>query len=280
MDLGLPGGRVLGWAEFGDPAGPPVVFLHGTPGSRLSRPDDSALSGVRLITLDRPGYGRSDSVRRSTLLGVADDVGALMTSLGIERFGVAGFSGGAPYALACGVRFAHRLTGVAVAGCTGPYRELGTVRGRQRLLTWTLRYVPGSGRRYVARAAQWYAEDPVRRHRQLLAAGNDPWLPPDEESNREGARQGAAGLINDWLATDVRSWRFKLRDVPCRVLIWVGRSDPGRAVADAPLIAARLQDAEIRVSEAAGHTPSPADWQETLAWLTPRSSAVDAGGPQ
>src|SRR5688572_8548642 len=131
MDLVLPGGRVLSWAEFGDPAGLPVVFLHGTPGSRLSRPDEQALSGIRLITMDRPGYGRSDPVERSTLLGVADDVGALTTALGIERFGVAGFSGGAPYALACGVRLAHRLTGVAAVALTGPYRELGTVRGRQ-----------------------------------------------------------------------------------------------------------------------------------------------------
>ena len=42
------------------------------------------------------------------------------------------------------------------------------------------------------------------RHRQLLADGKDRWMSPDEDSNREGARQGAAGLVNDWLATDLR----------------------------------------------------------------------------
>ena len=36
-------------------------------------------------------------------------------------FGVIGFSGGAPYAVACGARFPHRLTGVVAAGFTGPY---------------------------------------------------------------------------------------------------------------------------------------------------------------
>lgn len=268
MDFGLPDGRVLGWAEYGDPAGPPVVYLHGTPGSRLSRPDDTALRGVRLITLDRPGYGRSTPARRPRLFGVADDIEALITSLGIERFGVAGFSGGAPYAMACGARFPHRLTGVVAAGFTGPYRELGTVRGRQRLHAWALRAVPGLGRRYLTRASAWYAQDPVKQHRQLLADGKDRWMPPGEESNREGARQGAAGLVNDWLATDIRSWGFRLRDVPCRVLIWAGRHDAGRAVPDAPLIAARLPDAEIRISEDAGHTPSPADWRHMLAWST------------
>jgi len=266
MDFALPDGRVLGWAEYGDPAGAPVVYLHGTPGSRLSRPADTALDGVRLITLDRPGYGRSTSVRRPSLLGVADDIAVLMTSLGVERFGVAGFSGGAPYAVACGARFSHRLTGVVAAGFTGPDRELGTIRGRERLHVWALRTVPGFGRRYVTRAAGWYAEDPVLRHRQLLAGGKDRWMSPDEDSNREGARQGAAGLVNDWLATDIRSWGFRLRDVPCRVLVWAGRHDPGRAVPDAPLIAARLPNAEMRISEDAGHTPSPADWRYLLAW--------------
>ena len=50
--------RKLGYAEFGDPAGQPVVFLHGWCGSRLTRhPDDQLTASlrVRLITVDRPG---------------------------------------------------------------------------------------------------------------------------------------------------------------------------------------------------------------------------------
>ncbi|SNT51768.1 Pimeloyl-ACP methyl ester carboxylesterase [Asanoa hainanensis] len=268
MDFALPDNRVLGWAEYGDPAGAPVVFLHGTPGSRLSRPDDGALAGIRLITVDRPGYGRSTPARRPTLLGVADAIGALTTSLGIERFGVVGFSGGAPYAVACGARFPHRLTGVVTAGFTGPYRELGTVRGWQRLQTWAVCTIPGLGRRYVTRAAAWYAEDPLKQHRALLASGQDTWIQRGDESNLEGARQGAAGLVNDWLATDIRRWGFRLRDVRCRTLVWAGRHDAGRAVPDAPLIAARMPDAEVRIGEDTAHTPSPADWREMLTWVT------------
>jgi len=46
--------------DVGDPAGAPVLYLHGTPDSRLSRhPDDglAAAAGARLLALDRPGYG-------------------------------------------------------------------------------------------------------------------------------------------------------------------------------------------------------------------------------
>jgi len=54
-------GRRLAYAVWGDPAGFTVVVLHGTPGCRLNRyPDERALAaaGIRVITYDRPGYGR------------------------------------------------------------------------------------------------------------------------------------------------------------------------------------------------------------------------------
>ena len=57
-----PDGRTLAVAEWGDPAGFPIVAIHGTPGSRLGRwrdPSIYARAGVRRITFDRAGYGQS-----------------------------------------------------------------------------------------------------------------------------------------------------------------------------------------------------------------------------
>src|SRR5258708_19823962 len=50
-------GRALGYAEFGDPAGKPVFFFHGLPGSRLQRyPDDPTAipSRPRTTPITRP----------------------------------------------------------------------------------------------------------------------------------------------------------------------------------------------------------------------------------
>ncbi len=59
----LPDGRRLGYAEYGDPDGKPVILLHGNPNSRLLyglMPDCPFRPGLHLIAPDRPGYGLSD----------------------------------------------------------------------------------------------------------------------------------------------------------------------------------------------------------------------------
>src|SRR5258708_39763676 len=53
------GERQVAWASWGDPAGRPLMLVHGTPGSRLDRDPDSGHYERRLahvVTFDRPGY--------------------------------------------------------------------------------------------------------------------------------------------------------------------------------------------------------------------------------
>src|SRR5262249_53252312 len=96
-------GRWLSYDDVGDLSGAPVVYLHGCPDCRLTRhPDDGAAAraGVRLIAVDRPGYGSSDEDEGADENALALDVIALADALGIERFAVFGWSAGGPGALA------------------------------------------------------------------------------------------------------------------------------------------------------------------------------------
>ena len=57
--------RVVGFAEYGDSNGVPVITCHGGPGSRLSpkrNAEEAAAAGFRLIGIDRPGYGESSAL--------------------------------------------------------------------------------------------------------------------------------------------------------------------------------------------------------------------------
>jgi pimeloyl-ACP methyl ester carboxylesterase len=97
----LPDGRRLAFAEYGPRDGAPGIVLSGMPGSRLAPawafPEGLlADRGVRLVGVDRPGYGRSDPNPRMTALGVAEDAGVLCAAVGLDRLAVLGISVGAP----------------------------------------------------------------------------------------------------------------------------------------------------------------------------------------
>src|SRR5579884_1106386 len=111
--LRLRDGRALGYAEAGASAGTPVIHCHGEPSSRLEVllfAEVAASLGVRLIGLDRPGFGRSDLKPGWQMLDWPDDVAEVADQLGIDRFAVTGFSGGGPFVLACAYKIPHRLT--------------------------------------------------------------------------------------------------------------------------------------------------------------------------
>ncbi|KAL2693597.1 hypothetical protein Neosp_000157 [[Neocosmospora] mangrovei] len=55
--------RLISWAEFGSPNGRPIIYLHGTPSSRLECAEfhqELHDRNIRLIAPDRPGFGRSE----------------------------------------------------------------------------------------------------------------------------------------------------------------------------------------------------------------------------
>jgi pimeloyl-ACP methyl ester carboxylesterase len=92
-------GRTLAYAETGDPDGAPVFYFHGLPGSRSdfdTSIGQEALPGasVRLIGVDRPGFGASDFQPGRRYDDWPADVATVADELGIDRFGVLGYSAG------------------------------------------------------------------------------------------------------------------------------------------------------------------------------------------
>jgi pimeloyl-ACP methyl ester carboxylesterase len=121
-------GRTLCFAEWGDLTGFPVFALHGTPGGRLNRhPDETkfADAGARVITYDRPGYGRSDRHRGRAVIDCVADVVAIADALGVESFAVTGGSGGGPHALAVAARLPDRVVRARCDVGVAPYPAEG-----------------------------------------------------------------------------------------------------------------------------------------------------------
>ena len=120
------GDRVLRVREAGDLDGSPIIYFHGTPGSRLDivwGDDKAAEHHVRLVTFDRPGYGGS-SVSPFGLTAVGEVACQIADELGVTRFASFGMSGGGPFSLATAAVAPDRVTVVGVASGVGPIMEV------------------------------------------------------------------------------------------------------------------------------------------------------------
>src|SRR3954465_7161867 len=114
--------------EAGDPDGLPVVVHHGTPASGLLYAVHVELAreqGIRLIGYDRPGYGPSDRHIGRSVADAASDVSAIADSLGLDRYGSWGISGGGPHVLACAALCDERLVAAASLAAVAPYGAQG-----------------------------------------------------------------------------------------------------------------------------------------------------------
>ena len=120
----LSDGRLLSWCEYGTPDGTPVFYFHGIPGSRVDNrliTDAIAAEGLRLIAVDRPGFGRSSPVvGRRSYFGWADDVESLANLLDIGRFAALAYSAGGPYALATCMALDGRVARVEIVSGVAP----------------------------------------------------------------------------------------------------------------------------------------------------------------
>ena len=109
------------WEECGNPAGIPVLFLHGGPGAGLSphhrRFFDPA--SYRIVLFDQRGAGQSTPLgefRQNSTQLLIRDIEQLRVQLGIDRWLVFGGSWGSTLALAYGQAHAERCLGFVLRG--------------------------------------------------------------------------------------------------------------------------------------------------------------------
>ena len=275
----LEDGRTLAFAECGDLSGKPVFFFQGTPSTRLFHPDGalSARMGARVITVDRPGFGRSSFQPGRTLLDWPGDVLALADHLGIGRFAVAGISGGGPYAAACAYRIPDRLTRVAILGCFGPVAlaEMTSGMPRERLLAlWLVRHAP-----WILRPLFWLFRHPGRNTERFLARYTAHNPPADRtfldrpdvrarmvDNYREAARQGVRGFAWEVIVV-TRPWGFRLEEIRVPVHIWHGDQDSSTPLAMAEAMAQAIPHSCLTVLPGEGHFLVFGHWEAILADL-------------
>ena len=170
--ISLRDGRRLGYRETGVRDGAPVLYFHGALGSRLewpASPTAAAEAKVRLIAIDRAGYGCSDPLPRHTLAQSVDDVRQLADALGMARFRVVAWSAGTVYAMACAVRMPERIVRLDLVGAAVPEKYPEGRADRDRSLAFfagLAQWAPGTAyalmRRIIVRREaepEWFEQE-------------------------------------------------------------------------------------------------------------------------
>ena len=282
ISISLCDGRTLAYAEYGNPCGKPVFFFHGTPGSRFFHPPDeiTARLNVRLICADRPGFGESTFQPGRCFLDWPADIAQLAQYLGIDRFAVAGHSGGGPYVLACAYAIPEHVIAAAVISGTGPVNLPSSTDGMTPLNKFGFKfgqYLPWViGRPLIWLLFRERCADPAKaldRKIGIRPPADDELIARPEvrqvclQSEVEAFRQGLKGL--GW---DVRlithPWEFRLEEIKSPVYLWHGTVDNMASISTTQYMAQKIPHGKLTICEGEGHLLLFPHWEEILTQLT------------
>lgn len=263
----LKDGRLIGYAEYGDPNGAPIFYFHGFPGSRLEAGcfhNAAVANHYRLIGIDRPGMGMSSIDPNRSILSWATDIGNVADYLGIDKFSVIGHSGGGAFVAACAYVMPQRLNGAAIvsgmAPLDNPESKIGMARG-QRVTSKLIQAMP------------WLTTIMMNITRKILKSSNKKMLEnmlkqlPEVDQNifrdseygpmlisntLEAFRQGIAGSAQE-MKLLFKPWGFKLEDIRCPVTVWQGALDTQAPISHAKIYAHLIPGAQLEIIENEGH---------------------------
>lgn len=234
-DLDDGAGNRLRVREWGPLDGDVVVFHHEIRGCGLSVPGGWSTPdalGIRVITVERPGYGCSTGTPGRRVVDAAGWTRRVADRLGLDEFALLGRSGGAPHAAAAAAVLGERVRRLCLTSGLGPdelpgFDPAAGMVAAQRHEIACARVGETSLRTFID-------EQPSPSSPE----GLDPFSPSDVEvlgrgdvriedqaRHRESLRQGTDGWVHDDLALFHHPWGFDLAAITAPTLLLYGLDD-------------------------------------------------------
>jgi pimeloyl-ACP methyl ester carboxylesterase len=271
-------GARLHYVEAGAATDPPIILIHGNPGSvrDFDRLIPVLASGHRVIAIDRPGHGYSDrpDVRAATPTAQARQLHSALEQLGVRRPILVGHSWGGALALAYALEFPGDVAGLALLGTRaypfdGPPDPIYTLLRRPivgPLLSHTLAPIFARGMLEAKLAAAYH---PDTLERDALDIAQALWMRPGE--------LGAMVWDTHLLHTEAAAMapRYSMIGIPVMLLV----GDVDELLPESQQLATQLPNAWIEVVPRTGHylpRNRVAEVQRTVAVLEARTRATTA----
>jgi pimeloyl-ACP methyl ester carboxylesterase len=279
--LRLPDGRRVSYRIYGAPDGIPVLALHGTPGAHLKYAvahDVSVQLGLKLIAVDRWGYGETEVHRKPSLAAFADDMQAAADALQLQRFAVLGISGGGPYAAAVAAALPDRVSAVALVSPVGPIAGVENpprLDAMHQISFRLLPRIPGAISlvfRLFRQVALYAPSASVR-----LAAGRglsaDREIVADQVFANDLGRAFAVGLATSSRGPVIdmqlfaAPWDIDLKSIVCPAQIWIGEQDRNVPIAAVEALAGAIPSAQLTQLGPHGHYWIARNYPQILQWV-------------
>jgi pimeloyl-ACP methyl ester carboxylesterase len=276
--------RVVGLYEYGDSSGAPMFVFHGVPacGAGFGWADAPARArGLRLLAPDRPGVGLTTPLADWSVSDYPAMVDELADVLGVERFGVWGYSGGGPYAVAVAALRPDRVTALAVAagmGEIGAGAAIDDFEKTDRQLLALSASHPALARAVMGatrRLARLRPSSAVKSFAKQLSDGDRSVLEqlgtPAEAIAlfTQAFLRGARGVVDDYRAIG-QPWGVDLGTITAPTRVFQGTADTMVPSRHAEGLAARIPGAELVTWPGEGHLGTITHVEEILDWLVPR----------
>jgi len=277
----VPGTSRVVAADVEGPAdGTPIVLVHGTPDSRLARHPDASIAaglGVRLIAVDRPGFGLTTADPDATPSGFAADVTALLDHLGIASAQLLAWSAGTIWALGAAAAAPARVCSVTAVGGLVPFEAFSDPAVREAAGDARAGMIETAEELGSTVAAAMIAPllvpDPVTPEAALehRAEAGDTAVSavPSADVQMAAAicdavRAGRAGLVRD-VTVQLAPSGVDLGGIAVPVTLVTGTHDTICPPAFAQWYAARLARSAVDIVPDAGHGLLLSHWHDLLA---------------
>ena len=231
----LPGVRLLYRDSGGD--GPAVVFLHANTGTSESwepQFDHLITRGFRVVAFDRRGRGGSIPVAETGPQpgSVGEDLAALVSHLGLQRFVLVGIAGGGFQALDYAAWQPGQLRGLVIVASNGSISEPEMQAAYKQLHA---PFIDDTNRHFLEVSPTYRLQNPD---------GLKRWIELEDHSRSQHQPLQALREPNTFA---------KLATIRCRALVVSGCADMLAPPALMKMWAAHVADVDFHEFSAAGH---------------------------
>lgn len=271
-------GRRIYFQEWGDYGKPVILLFHGFPGcaehAKLMTTTPH-LEDFRLISFDRPGYGRSDFQKDLTPLQLAEQIKNFIDYLQIEKISILSVSGGAPFSMATAYLLQERVQKLTSVGGVAPltltnFRFMNSAQRKG----WLLRnFVPHSMLQFGAKRI-WNSG--LKRFDQFFYSEIESYSKADQsvfkhpivgealkEFTKQSLCQGPDGVLAD-MKVYSKAWGFSLDKIQCPVTLWHGDADDVVHHRFAKDMSRKLPQARLHFIEGEGHYSLPMNYRDEI----------------